>query len=200
MVLSASAQTVTLSGSMGDKALLVINGAPRMVSLGATFQNVKLVGITPNEATVELDGKRVGLTLGGAPVNLGKDGSDAVGTQILLTAGSGGHFTTSGAINGKAVQFVVDTGATYVSIGQADADRIGLNYKNGRLGMVSTANGQIPVRLTSLNVLRIGDVQVYNVDAIVMPSHMDVVLLGNSFLSRFSMKRDSDRMTLERRQ
>lgn len=200
MALGASAQTVTLSGSMGDKALLVINGAPRMVSLGATYQNVKLVGVTPNEATVELDGKRVALTLGGAPVDLGKGGADAVGTQILLTAGPGGHFSTSGTINGKTVQFVVDTGATYVSIGQDDADRIGLNYKNGRLGMVSTANGQLPVRLTSLHLLRIGDVQVYNVDAIVMPSHMDVVLLGNSFLSRFSMKRDSDRMTLERRQ
>ena len=54
---------------------------------------------------------------------------DEGGTRWLLTAGSGGHFYSQGAINGRAVQFVVDTGATAVSLGQSDAERIGLNYR-----------------------------------------------------------------------
>jgi aspartyl protease family protein len=194
-----AAQTVTLSGSMGDKALLVIDGTPRMVAVGATLHGVKVVSVNGNDAVVELAGKRVPLQLGGAPVNLGGGASDGTGSQIVLTAGPGGHFITGGSINGKPVQFVVDTGATMVALSQADADRIGLNYKNGQRGMASTANGTVPVLRTSLNVVRIGDVQVFNVEAMVVPMQMDTILLGNSFLTRFQMKRENDRLTLDRR-
>jgi len=196
---AAAAQTVTLSGSMGDKALLVINGTPRTVAVGATVDSVKLVSVTPHEAVVELSGKRLQLPLGGAPVNLGGSASEGTGSQIVLTAGSGGHFVTDGSINGKAVRFVVDTGATLVSMGVADAERIGLNYKSGLRGVVNTANGQVVVHRALLNVVRVGDVQIYNVEAVVMPAQMDVILLGNSFLTHFSMRRENDRLTLERR-
>jgi aspartyl protease family protein len=197
--LAASAQTVTLSGSMGDKALLIINGTPRTLAIGSTQHGVKLVSVSQNEAVVELQGKRIPLQLGGAPVNLGGAASEGGGSQIVLTAGSGGHFVTGGSINGRAVQFVVDTGATYVALSQSEADRIGLKYKTGARGMANTANGQVPAYLTRLNVVRVGDVQVYDVEAMVFPAALDVVLLGNSFLNRFQMKRDSDRMTLDRR-
>jgi aspartyl protease family protein len=125
--------------------------------------------------------------------------SEGSGSQIVLTAGPGGHFVTGGSINGQAVRFVVDTGATYVALSQAEAERIGLPYKHGQRGLIHTANGQVPAYLTSLNVVRVGDVQVYNVDAVVMPATMDTVLLGNSFLTRFQMRRENDRMTLDRR-
>jgi len=184
---------------MGGKALLVINGTPRTLAVGASLQEVKLVSVSPNEAVVEVAGKRVTLQLGGAPVNLGGGASEGSGSQIVLTAGSGGHFVTGGSINGKAVRFVVDTGATSIAISQAEADRIGLNYKNGPRGMANTANGSVPVHRTSLNVVRIGDVQVYNVEATIVPAQMEYILLGNSFLTRFQMKRENDQMTLVRR-
>ena len=50
-----------------------------------------------------------------------------------------------------------------------------------------------------LGVVRVGDVQVYNVEAAILPMPMPQVLLGNSFLNRFQMKRDNERMTLEKR-
>lgn len=195
---AAHPQTVTMSGSMGDKALLIINGTPRTVAAGASFQNVKVVSVSPSEAVVELDGKRVPLQLGGAPVNLGRAASEGSGSQIVLTAGSGGHFITGGSINGKSVRFMVDTGATLVSMSESDAERIGLKFRDGPRGMVSTANGQVVVHRAKLDVVRVGDVQVYNVDAVVMPTPMDTVLLGNSFLTRFTMKRENDRLTLDR--
>jgi len=197
----ACAQSVALGGSMGDKALLVINGTPRMVAVGATVQGVKLVSIGSGggEAAIEIDGRRKVLQMGGAPASLGGAASEGTGSQIVLTAGPGGHFFAGGSINGRAVQFMVDTGATSVAMGQAEADRIGLKYKSGQQGLVRTANGAVPVRRVSLDVIRIGDVQVYNVDAVVLPEQMDAVLLGNSFLTRFQMRRDNDRMTLERR-
>ena len=193
---SAFGQTVSMSGSMGDKALLVINGTPRAVAVGATQMGVKLVSVGSNDAVVELGGKRVVLSLGGTPVNLGGAASEGSGSQIVLTAGTGGHFITRGSINGKTVRFLVDTGATNIALSQAEADRIGLNYRNGERGISNTANGQVIVYRTLLDVVRIGDVQVYNVAATVLPAQMEAVLLGNSFLTRFQMKRENDVMTL----
>lgn len=195
----AFAQTVSMSGSLGDKALLMIDGAPRTVATGATVQGVKLVSVTGSEAVVEVKGKRVGLPLGGAQVNIGGAPSDGGGTQIVLTAGSGGHFFTGGSINGKAVRFLVDTGATYVSMGINDAERLGIDYRAGQRGMTNTANGAMAVYKIALASVRVGDVLVYDVEALVGQAPMDQVLLGNSFLTRFQMKRENDTMTLSKR-
>ena len=197
--LQVLAQSVSLSGSLGDKALLVIDGKPRTVAAGSTVQGVKLLSVSGSDAVVEVGGKRVTLALGGAQVNLGGTGSDAGGSQIVMTAGLGGHFVSGGSINGKAVSFIVDTGATNVSLSESVAERIGLDFRKGRLGATSTANGVVQVHMISLGVVRIGDVQVYNVDAIVVPAPMEQVLLGNSFLTRFQMKRENDKLTLDRR-
>ena len=195
----AFAQAVSMSGSLGDKALLMIDGALRTVATGATVQGVKLVSVTGSEAVVEVKGRRVGLPLGGAQVNIGGAPSDGGGTQIVLTAGSGGHFFTGGSINGKAVRFLVDTGATYVSMGINDAERLGIEYRAGRRGMTNTANGEMAVYKVALASVRVGDVLVYDVEALVGQAPMDQVLLGNSFLTRFQMKRENDTMTLSKR-
>lgn len=106
---------------------------------------------------------------------------------------------SGGQINGRSVQFMVDTGATTVAMSQADADRIGLDYRNGTRGMASTANGLVPVTQVVLTSVRLGDVEVANVQATVMPMQMPYILLGNSFLTRFQMKRDNDVLRLEKR-
>ena len=196
---SAAAQTVSMSGSLGDKALLIIDGTPRTVAAGSTVQGVKLISVTGNDAVVEVNGKRVTLPLGGAQVNIGGAPSDGGGTQIVLTAGSGGHFFTDGSINGKAVRFVVDTGATFISMGPAEAERLGIDYRKGQRGMTSTANGPMAAYRVSLASVRVGDVILYNVDALVGQASMDHILLGNSFLTRFQMKRENDVMTLSKR-
>jgi aspartyl protease family protein len=196
---AAGAQTVSMSGRLGDKALLMIDGSPRTVAVGSTVQGVRLVSVTADSAVVELAGKRVTVPLGGAQVNLGGAASEGGGSRIVLAAGSGGHFASTGSINGRAAEFVVDTGATFVSMSQADAERIGIKYREGQRGMASTANGSVPVHRVMLTSVRIGDVQVYNVEALVIPAQMPYILLGNSFLTRFQMKRENDVMTLEKR-
>lgn len=196
---AAGAQTVSMSGRLGDKALLMIDGSPRTVAVGSTVQGVKLVSVTGDAAVVELGGKRVTVPMGGAQVNLGGTASEGGGSRIVLAAGSGGHFSSGGSINGRAAEFVVDTGATFVSMSQADADRLGIKYREGQRGMANTANGTVPVHRVMLTSVRIGDVLVYNVEALVVPGQMPYVLLGNSFLTRFQMKRENDVMTLEKR-
>ena len=195
----AMAQTVSMGGSLGSNALLVIDGKPRSVAVGATVEGIRLVSVTGNDAVVEIKGKRVLLRLGDAQVNLGGKASEGGGKQIVLTAQSGGHFHANGAINGQSVRFMVDTGATMVAMDKFEAERLGLDYKNGRRGITRTANGDIAVYATKLASVRIGDVLVYNVDALVSPAPMPYILLGNSFLTRFQMKRENDVMTLDLR-
>jgi aspartyl protease family protein len=195
----AAAQTVSMGGSLGSNALLVIDGKARTVAVGTTVEGIRLVSVTGNEAVVELKGKRVLLRLGDAQVNLGGKASEGGGKQIVLTAQTGGHFHANGAINGQSVRFMVDTGATLVAMDKYEAERLGVDYKNGRRGMTRTANGDVPVYAAKLASVRIGDVMVYNVDAAVLPTPMPYILLGNSFLTRFQMKRENDVMTLDLR-
>jgi aspartyl protease family protein len=195
----AFAQTVSMSGSLGDKALLMIDGTPRTLAAGNAYGGVKLISVNSGSAVVEVKGKRATLLLGGAQVNIGGAPSAGGATQIVLAAGSGGHFTSGGAINGKAVRFLVDTGATFVSMGSNEAERLGIDYRGGQRGMTNTANGAMPVYKVSLASVRVGDVTVYDVEALVGQAPMEVVLLGNSFLTRFQMKRENDLMTLSKR-
>lgn len=188
-----------MSGSLGDKALLIIDGTPRTVATGATVQGVHLISVAGSDAVVEVKGQRLKLLLGGAQVSLGGEPSAGGGSQIVLSAGSGGHFFTAGSINGKAVRFLVDTGATNVSMSLAEAERLGIDLRNAQRGLSNTANGQVQSYLVSLGVVRVGDVQVYNVAATVVPVAMEQILLGNSFLTRFQMKRVNDTLTLDRR-
>ena len=200
---AAQAQTVTLNGQMGSRqALLVIDGQPRVVEVGATVQGVRLLSLSGTQAEVEVGGQRRVLVAGASQVRVGGGESasaSAGGSEIVLSAGAGGHFTTDGQINGKAVTFLVDTGASAIAMGQADADRLGINYKSAPRGFAGTANGRIPVNLVTLSSVRVGDVEVANVEAVVMPSALQHVLLGNSFLTRFQMKRDNDTLRLTKR-
>ena len=196
---SALAQTVSMSGAFTDKALLMIDGAPRTVAVGSTVQGVKLLSVNGGAAVVEVQGRRVSLTLGAAQVNLGRAAGVGDASRIVLSAGPGGHFMTGGAINGRAVRFMVDTGATLIGIGQPEAEALGIDFRNGQRGMAGTATGSVPAYLVSLASVRVGEVTLYNVEALVVPGAMPYVLLGNSFLNRFQMQRDSDVMTLTRR-
>ncbi|HZN48696.1 MAG TPA: retropepsin-like aspartic protease, partial [Ramlibacter sp.] len=94
---------------------------------------------------------------------------------------------------------VVDTGATSVALSVQDAERLGIDYKKGQPGRSSTANGTVNVYFVKLASVRIGDVEVYDVDGTVVPAGMPYILLGNSFLTRFQMTRQNDQMVLERR-
>ena len=197
----AWAQSVALQGMMGNRALLIVDGsAPKAVAPGDSHKGVKVVSTAGDQAVLEIGGKRHTLRVGEAPASVGGgDGGPATGQRIVLTAGSGGHFLTEGSINGRAAYFMVDTGATSVSIGAAEAERMGIEYKSGQPVRLNTANGVAGGWRVMLSTVRIRDVEVRNVEAVVSPQPMPYVLLGNSFLTRFQMRRENDLMVLERR-
>ena len=196
----AYAQSVMLTGTIGSRAILMVNGgAPKTVAVGETFQGVRLVSLANGRATVEAEGKRVALSMD-TPVSIGGAGpGGGSGNRIVLPESSGGHFMTQGAINGRTVNFMLDTGATTIAMSTADAQRIGIDFDKGQPVKVNTANGVVAGRRVRLDSVRVGDVEVYDIEAIVSPQTMPFVLLGNSFISRFSMRRDADQMVLEKR-
>jgi len=197
---AAPAQSVALQGMLGNKALLIVDGgAPRSVAPGESHKGVKVLSTLGDQAVVEINGQRHTLRMGDAPASVGGGAAAARGNRIVLAAGSGGHFFASGAINGRAVQFMVDTGATSIAMGVADAERIGIDYRKGQLSRGNTANGVVTAWLVKLHSVRVGDVEVFDVDAAVLPANSGPLLLGNSFLSRFQMTRFNDQLVLERR-
>ena len=196
----AFAQAVALSGILGSKALLVIDGgAPRALAAGEAAQGVRVVSVGGNEAVVQIGANRSVLRLGESPVSVGGGRANATGRRVVLVADGRGHFMGSGSINGQPMQYMVDTGASTIAIGRSDAERMGLPYASGQPVRMGTANGVTQGWRLRLDTVRIGDVQVFGVDAVVTPQAMPYVLLGNSFLSEFAMNRTGDRMVLEKR-
>jgi aspartyl protease family protein len=86
-----------------------------------------------------------------------------------------------------------------ISIGRADARRVGINYLQGQKGLSNTANGVAPVYKVKVDTVRIGDITLNNVDALVHDQDIPWVLLGMSFLNRVEMRREGGNLTLIKR-
>ncbi|MDX4952668.1 retropepsin-like aspartic protease family protein [Delftia acidovorans] len=200
----ANAQSVALRGVLGSKALLVIDsGTPRALAAGDSLQDVRVLQVSGDTAEVEIKGRRQTLRLGEAPISLGGRGAaagdPALGRRVVLKADNRGHFIERGQINGKTMVYMVDTGASSVAIGRSDAERMGLPFLKGQPVMMRTANGDAQGWSLRLDSVRVGDVEVFGVDAVVAPLAMPYVLLGNSFLAHVQMTRQGSEMVLERR-
>ncbi|HRM95146.1 MAG TPA: retropepsin-like aspartic protease, partial [Alicycliphilus sp.] len=156
-----------------------------------------VVSVGREDAVVDSAGGRRSLRLGEAPVRVGGSGT---GQRVVLKADARGHFVSSGQINGRIMQYMVDTGASTVAIGRPDAQRMGLKFEEqGQSVRMNTANGVAQGWRMRLDSVRVGDVELRGVDAIVTPQPMPYVLLGNSFLREFEMSRNGDEMMLLKR-
>jgi aspartyl protease family protein len=196
---TAGATDVSLVGLYSGKALVVIDGGrPQSIPVGnRTADGVKLLSIDGTAANFEIDGRRQRLTVGQHAVSAGRD--EQSGSITSLQADTNGHFFTIGTINGAPMRFLVDTGATVISIGKSDAVRANVDYQRGQPGMSMTANGPTRVWRVTLNSVRVGDVVLNQVEASVHEHDLPIALLGMSFLNRMEMKREGQTMTLKKR-
>lgn len=192
------AADVGLAGVFPGKALLTINGGtPRTVAVGVTTdEGVKVLAVGADNVTLDVNGKRRVLQVG---QNVASQSSADGSQTATLKADGQGHFFTTGTVNNATVRFFVDTGASMISIGATDAQRIGLKPEQGKIGYSQTANGVTQVARVKLDTVRVGDVVLHNVDAVVHQQDMPFVLLGMSFLNRMEMQRTGDTMTLKKR-
>jgi aspartyl protease family protein len=95
---------------------------------------------------------------------------------------------------------MVDTGATITAIPAADASRLGIDTSKGQAVLMRTANGTARGRQVKLDVVTVGGVTLYDVEAVVMEGDgLAMPLLGMSFLNRMDMKREGSVLTLMKR-
>lgn len=194
---AADAADIGVVGLFPNKAVLVIDGGqPKTYSVGSTIADgVRLISSDGSTATIDAHGKRQTIAIGGYV-------SRAVGSSresVTLEPDSGGHYLVQGQINGGAVRMLLDTGATVVSLPAADALRLGIDYRKGRIGYMNTANGVVPVYRVTLDTVKVGDIQINQVDAVVQEQGLPFILLGMSFLNRTEMRRDGEQMVLTKR-
>ena len=197
--LTAPAQDVNVIGLFSGKAVIVVNrGAPRTLAAGeSTAEGVKLISADSRAAVLEIDGKRLRLEMGQHFESAAQTGSR---NETRLPADSHGHFVADGAVNGAHIRFLVDTGATLVSIPAAQATRLGIDYRKGRRGMSQTANGTVPFWRVILDTVTVGGVTLSNVEGAVHEGPgLDTALLGMSFLNRTEMRREGTYLTLTKR-
>jgi aspartyl protease family protein len=180
----------------GQSAEVVIgDGAPVTIQVGETIEGVKLLSADRDGAVLSADG--ITETL---PLVADRSIEHAAGSStVTLSADARGQFVTSGAVNGRPVNFLVDTGATLTTLSRAEATRIGLDYSGGRPATAQTPNGVVHGWRVSLGSVRVGNVTVRDVDAIVLDNDtLPVGLLGMSFLGRFDMQRLGSTLVLRR--
>ena len=191
------AVSVTLVGLFPGKAVVVINGQdPRTVAAGQkTAEGVTLISTASDSAVFDIEGKKETLELGQHFVPV----SGRAAPITAIAADGQGHHWVVGQINGRTIRFLVDTGATSVSLPASFARNAGIDYQKGARGSVQTANGQAPAYRVKVDAVTVGDITLYQVDTIVMESGLDTALLGMTFLSRTDMKRDGANLVLTKR-
>lgn len=115
--------------------------------------------------------------------------------EVVLESSTHGHYIASGKINQKPVVFLVDTGASFVSVPASVASRVGL--KKGAPQTAVTANGNIKVYSTVLDEISLGEITLYNIRADINP-HMDgdEILLGMSFLRSLSVTHENGKLSI----
>ncbi len=171
------------------RAMLVINGERRILKAGdISPEGVELVSANSKQAVIKINNEERIVKLGSKISSVYKERGKL---SISLSPVQGGHYIAGGSINGHAVEFLVDTGATNVVVNQVLAERLGLRYKEGVSGRTATAAGVVDSYEIVLERVRLGDLEVRGIAANVLAGDSPhIVLLGNSFLNRMDIIRE----------
>lgn len=191
--------TIEVQALFKGRAVMLLDGKRRLLKVGETSpEGVTLITSNSKGAEIEVGGKRRTLALGR---RIGSNFAGPREQKIRVIADAQGMYRTSGSINGVPVQFLLDTGATLVSINEADARRIGLDYERlGTRGSSITASGVSPIWRLNLARVKLGEIELRDVEAAVHAGEFPpLALLGNSFLSRVQMIRSGSAVVLQRK-
>ena len=190
------ANEIVVKGLFKNGAVLEINGKQRLLRAGAsTPEGITLLSADAQKAVLEINGKAQTFYL-----------SDQIGARykaperkiVRIPSSQGNHYRALGAINGKRVRFLVDTGATSVALSSYKADELGIDYRDGAKGAASTAGGIVNTYNVMLDEVSVGDITIPHVRAAVIEGrHPSEILLGNTFLSLLDLKVENGVLVLQ---
>jgi len=193
-----AATDVRILALFADKAMISIDGNNFVMEKGDVVQGVTLLSASGRGARLRLpDGQEKSL---GLNQSIGSAYRKPARRKVTVFSGDHGIFLIAGLVNGQSLRFVLDTGASFVSMSSQQARELGLEYKKGRRGLVQTANATVAVWHIQLDQVKVGGISVANVDAVVLPGdHPPQALLGMSFLKHVKLQRNGSAMTLEQK-
>ncbi|AEF20672.1 retropepsin-like aspartic protease family protein [Pseudomonas fulva] len=195
-----AATSVQVVGLFPGAAVLSVDGQRKLVRVGQTGPGgVQVVSVDSRSAVLRVDGAERSY---GLSREYNTAGVAAPQKQTLSIARSnGGHYWAEGAINGRAQQFLVDTGATSVALNENHARRLGIDYRTrGQPIQVSTASGTAKGWRVTLDKVSVGSLQVLGVEAVVLEgASPSEALLGMSFLNRVGWRVENNLLVLESR-
>src|SRR5258708_3832526 len=119
--------------------------------------------------------------------------------SVTLSRGNGGHFWTEARVDGRRLEFLVDTGAAQISLRASDPAPLGIHPTPRDYSVqIATANGLTRAALVQLRMVEIGNIVVRDVPALVLADgSLGVTLLGMSFMSRVRFTHDRGKLVLE---
>lgn len=195
----AGALDITVLGLFSDRAILKVNDKQHIVKVGQqTPEGIKLISADSENAVLEINGKQSTHALGSHISSRFKN-AEVKGEATIWPIND--MYITTGTINGQPVTFMVDTGATWISMSGQHAKRLGIDYRvRGKRSRVSTANGIVPVFVVNLDRVKVGDIELHHVAAAVLEADSGrEILLGMSFLNRVEIERKGRMMLLKRK-
>ena len=198
---SAALEQITVHGLFQDKAIVTIDGRQRVLKKGRQSpEGARLIEANSKRAIIEINGERREYGLGSSRIG-GNFKPAAGGKKISLAPDANGGYSVMGSINGSAVPFIVDTGATLVSMNGNVARRLGIDFKlTGREGVSLTATGTSKIYIVNLSKVRVGEIELQNVQGAVHEGDFPLItLLGMSFLGELNMKREGRLLELEKK-
>jgi len=193
----AYATKVKVIGLFTNKALLLIDAQQKLLSQGQTFEGVTLISASGRGAVISVDGETRKLELNqGIQANYKKP--DRSVSKIY--ADFQGMYYIAGRVNGRPIRFLVDTGATHVTLSGVHATNIGIDYRKGRQSFANTAAATVPVWEVTLDSVSVGGIKVPNVKATVIEGSQPYeALLGNSFLKHTQLTRIGNVMEIQQK-
>jgi len=189
--------SVKVIALFSNKAMLNIDGEQKILSKGQSYKGVSLISATGRGAVVSING--VQRKLGLNQSIQGNFKSTARSTSRIYPDSLGMYFI-DGKINGRSTRFLVDTGATFVTMSSQHAKTVGIDYRRGKRGSMRTATETVSSWHIYLRSITVGGIKLSNIEAAVLEgSQPEQVLLGNSFLSRTQIQRKGSVMELHKR-
>lgn len=196
--LSANVPRIQVLGLFRDKAVVKINGKQSMLKVGDEAKDgIRLVRSNARLAVIEINGENRKFGLGSqVSTSLSKPKS-----AIVRIPSHRGMYKTSGLINGRSVDFLVDTGASIIAMARPTADKLQIRYLETGIPMkVSTASEMKNAWQVKFNSVTVGEITLHQVDGTVIDTvHDQEILLGMSFLGRVKFSQDQGIVVLEAR-
>lgn len=180
------ASEIKVLGLFSGKVLLQINGQSKVLMVGEKYKDIEIISADSKHCVIKNNDQVQTLTLSSDVHVQMKAPSDST---VRIRKDDQGMYRVTGKINEHDVKFLVDTGATQMAMSLSQAHTLKIDLPRDNTIQVETASGKAQAYQINIRSVKIGDIVIYDVPAVVVEGDTPAeVLLGMSFLKRVEMK------------